>query len=95
MSYYVYVDVEVTDPDGLMRYATAVAPMVEAAGGRYLARGGATTAFEGTFAPAGSGLLQFPSKAAWDAFYGSPAYQPFKALRQRSTRSTLIGFEGL
>ena len=95
MSYYVYVDVEVTDPEGLMRYATAVTPLVEAAGGRYLARGGDTQGIEGALVPSGSGLLEFPSKAAWDTFYGSPAYQPLKALRQRSTRSTLVGFEGL
>jgi uncharacterized protein (DUF1330 family) len=95
MSYYVYVDVEVTDPEGLMRYAQAVAPMVETAGGRYLARGGTTNGIEGHFAPAGSGLLEFPSKAAWDSFYDSPGYQPLKALRQRSTRSTLVGFEGV
>ena len=95
MSYYVYVDVAVTDPEGLMRYATAVAPMVAAAGGQYLARGGTTTAFEGTFSPAGSGLLLFPSRAAWTAFYDSAEYQPLKALRQHSTHSTLIGFEGL
>jgi uncharacterized protein (DUF1330 family) len=95
MSYYVYVDVEVTDLEGLMRYGAAVAPLVEAAGGRYLARGGATRGIEGTFAPAGSGLLEFPSKAAWDAFYDSAAYQPLKGLRQRSTHSTLVGFEGL
>ena len=95
MSYYVYVDVDVTDPEALLRYAAAAAPMVEAAGGRYLARGGTTTGIEGMFSPAGSGLLEFPSKAAWDAFYDSPAYQPLKALRQRATRSTLVGFEGL
>jgi uncharacterized protein (DUF1330 family) len=95
MSYYVYVDVEVTDPEGLMRYASAVAPLVESAGGRYLARGGATKGIEGAFVPSGSGLLEFPSRAAWDAFYDSAAYQPLKSLRQRSTRSILVGFEGL
>ena len=95
MSYYVYVDVEVTDPEGLMRYGAAAAPLVEAAGGRYLARGGATTRIEGTFVPAGSGLLECPSKAAWDSFYNSAAYQSLKVLRQSSTRSTLVGFEGL
>jgi uncharacterized protein (DUF1330 family) len=95
MSYYIYVDVEVTDPEGLMRYAMEATPLVEASGGRYLARGGATKGIEGVLVPSGSGLLEFPSKAAWDAFYDSAAYQPLKALRQRSTRSTLVGFEGL
>ena len=95
MSYFVYVDVEVTDLEGLIRYGAAAAPLVAEAGGRYLARGGATTSIEGAFVPAGSGLLEFPSKAAWVSFYDSAAYQPLKALRQRSTRSTLVGFEGL
>ena len=49
---YVIVDMDVTDPD---RYAADYVPLsgpsVEAAGGRYLARGGETAVLEGAAGP--------------------------------------------
>ena len=50
--YYIIFDVEIHDVERYLTYMERVAPALEAAGGRYLARGGALTTYEGAQAPA-------------------------------------------
>ena len=65
-----------SDP-GKMR----VKPALQEAGARYLARGGAHKVYEGDWAPRRIVLLEFPSVAAWEAFYNGPVYQGLKEIR--------------
>lgn len=68
----------VHDAEKLAAYAALAKPAMEAAGGRFLARGIAAAAFElGTTER--TTLIEFPSVAAAVAAYDSPAYQ--EALR--------------
>jgi hypothetical protein len=46
--YYVIVDVDIRDVPRYLTYMEKVRPALEAAGGRYLARGGAFTTYEGS-----------------------------------------------
>ena len=95
MAAYLIADIEVIDPVAFAEYRRLVPPFVEAHGGRYLARGGAAETLEGTWTPARSIILEFPSMADLKAFHEDPAYQPLRELRERSTRSNLVAIEGV
>ena len=62
--YYVILDVAIRDVDRYLTYMKQVAPALEAAGGRYLARGGALTTYEGDWRPPRIVLIEFPSQQA-------------------------------
>jgi len=95
MAAYVIVDIEVTDPEVYARYRELAPPIVAAFGGKYLMRGGATETVEGTWQPKRLVILEFPSMESIHTFYDSPEYAEAKALRQTSTKSTMVFCEGL
>ena len=51
MAVYVIASVDVVDSEGYEEYRRRVPSTIEAYGGRYLARGGATEVLEGTWSP--------------------------------------------
>ena len=92
---YVFVEIAVTNPEAYEGYKAAVAPMVVAAGGRYLVRGGKSEAREGA-PPAGRVvILEYPSFEAAKAFLESPEYQAIIHLRTDNTVSRLMIAEGV
>jgi len=92
---YVFVEIEVTNPEAYEGYRAAVAPMVAAAGGRYLVRGGKTEAREGA-PPAGRVvILEYPSFEAAKAFLESPEYAEIVRLRTDNSVSRLMIVEGM
>ncbi len=92
---YVIVDADITDPD---RYASVYAPLagpsVEAAGGRYLARGGRTVVLEGDRQPHRTVIIEFPDLDAAQAWYDSPAYVEARAARAGAANASFIAVEG-
>jgi uncharacterized protein (DUF1330 family) len=64
----------VRDAEKLAAYGTIAKPALEAAGGRFLARGGEVTPFEAGLAER-TVLIEFPSHEAAVAAYRSPEYQ--------------------
>jgi uncharacterized protein (DUF1330 family) len=72
-----------------------VKPTLEAAGARYVARGGPHKVYEGDWSPRRIVILQFPSMAAWEAFYFGPVYQRLKAIRDEGSSARLVCVEGL
>lgn len=93
--YYVVVDVDIRDVPRYLTYMEKVRPALEAAGGRYLARGGAYTVYEGGWEPARLVLLEFPSRKAWESFYFGPAYVGIKVIRDETSTANMVGVEGL
>jgi len=93
--YYVVFDVEIRDVPRYLEYMEKVRPALEAAGGRYLARGGAFTVYEGDWEPSRVVLLEFPSQAAWESFYQGPEYAGIKPIRDETSSGNMIGVEGL
>ena len=93
---YVIVDMDVTDP---ARYAADYVPLsgpsVEAAGGRYLARGGETAVLEGNAKPHRTVIIEFQSLDAAKAWYDSPAYREARAARQGTAVGSFIVVEGV
>lgn len=95
MSAYVIADVEVLDSAAYEEYRQQVPATIAAFGGRYLVRGGVLKVLEGDWSPKRCVILEFPSMAQLKAWYDSPAYVPLRAIRQRSTKSSLVMVEGL
>jgi uncharacterized protein (DUF1330 family) len=93
--YYVILDVAIYDAERYLTYMGRVTPTLEAAGGRYLARGGALTTYEGDWQPPRIVLLEFPSQQAWESFYYSAEYEAIKGIRDEVSSGRMIGVEGL
>jgi uncharacterized protein (DUF1330 family) len=95
MPAYLFANVEVTDAAGYEDYRQRVTATIEAFGGRYLVRGGATEVLEGEWTPKRLVILEFADMARLKAWYHSPEYRPLIELRQKTTTSTLIAVEGV
>jgi uncharacterized protein (DUF1330 family) len=95
MPAYVVVEIAVHDAQTYERYKPLAPPAITAYGGRYLARGGATEALEGTWSPPRFVILEFPSAERARAWWSSPEYAAAKALRQASTETRMLLVEGL
>ena len=95
MSAYAIVDLDVHDIEAYLKYQKSLRPLLEGAGGRYLARGGETRVFDGDYQPSRIILLEFPSLAAMEEFYESEAYQALEPERLSCSSARMIGVEGL
>ncbi|HWL85579.1 MAG TPA: DUF1330 domain-containing protein [Polyangiaceae bacterium] len=96
MSAYLIVQVtNVRDPEAYAQYRKAVTPGIEAAGGRYLARGGTVLELEGAWNPGRLVLVEFESLAAGRSWWASKSYRPLRDLRQASTDGKMILVDGL
>jgi uncharacterized protein (DUF1330 family) len=93
MTAYVVYEAIVTDAEQYERYKTRAAAAVAAAGGRYLARGGAVEVFEGAHA-ARVVILEFPSMDAATAWYRSEQYTEARALRERACDARMFVVDG-
>ena len=92
---YVIVDMDITDPERYAAYRDLAAPAVEAAGGRYLVRGGATEVFEGDRVPHRTVILEFPDMQTARAWYDSPAYLAARTAREGAAVGSFIAVEGV
>ena len=95
MSAYVIFDVDICDPAKYQEFMSGVKPALEAAGAKYLARGGAHKVYEGDWQPRRIVLLEFPSVAAWESFYNGATYQGLKHIRDACSSARLVSVEGL
>ena len=95
MSAYVIFDVEIHDMTKYQEFVKGVKPAIDAAGARYLARGGAHKVYEGDWTPRRIVVLEFPSVSAWETFYNGPTYQGLKAVRDQCSSARLVSVEGL
>ncbi len=95
MSVYVIFDVEIRDAARYGEFMAGVKPALEAAGGRYLARGGDHKVYEGDWRPRRIVILEFPSTQAFEDFYYGPIYQDLKAIRDECSSARLVSVVGL
>ncbi len=93
MAAYVIAQIEVTDPDKFGAYRELVPAIIEAHGGRYLARGGRMEVVEGT-SPERIVVLEFPSYEAALGWYKSEDYAGPKAMRMAASDGTVTIVEG-
>ena len=95
MSAYAIFDVDIRDMDKYRAFMAGAKPAIEAAGGKYLARGGAHEVLEGDWKPRRLVLLEFPSMAAFRTFYLGPSYTELRAIRDACSSARLVAVEGL
>lgn len=95
MSAYVIFDVEIQDMARYQVFMQGVKPALEAAGARYLARGGAHKIYEGDWTPRRIVILEFTSVAAWEASYNGDTYRGLKSIRDECSSARLVLVEGL
>ena len=95
MAAYVIFDVEIRDPERYQDFMSQVKPALADAGARYLARGGALKIYEGDWSPRRIVILEFPSVAAWEAFYLGPVYQGLKVIRDQCSSARLVSVQGI
>jgi uncharacterized protein (DUF1330 family) len=95
MPAYVIFDVEIRDAARYQDFMSQVKPALEQSGGRYLARGGAHKVHEGDWSPRRIVILEFPSVAAFEAFYHGSVYQSLKHIRDECSSARLVSVEGL
>ncbi|MDQ3809299.1 MAG: DUF1330 domain-containing protein [Chloroflexota bacterium] len=95
MKAYCIVYEIVDDPKTFDEYRRQVLPSIDAHGGRFIVRGGAFTTLEGEMPYQRVVVLEFPSRAAAESWYGSPEYARIKPLRTQSARSQFILVDGV
>lgn len=95
MAYYVIFDVAIHDLPKYQQYMAQIKPVIEAAGGRYLVRGGTHTVLEGDWKPTRLVIFEFPSLTAAQSFYVSPEYESLKAMRREASSANIVGVEGV
>lgn len=95
MAGYVIADVEVTDPAGFAEYQQLVGATIEAYGGRYLARGGATETVEGDWQPRRLVILEFDTLERAKEWYYSDEYATPKAMRHQAANTTVVFAAGV
>jgi len=95
MAAYVIAQIEVVDPARFEVYRQQVPATIEAYGGRYIVRGGASETLEGTWSPKRVVILEFPDRATAKAWWASHAYSPVKAIREHAARTELIIIDGV
>jgi uncharacterized protein (DUF1330 family) len=87
---YVIFDVEVRGAAQYQEFMSSVKPAA-----KYLARGGTHKVYEGDWEPRRIVLLEFPSAAAFEAFYHWPTYQGLKSIKDACSSARLVSVEGL
>jgi uncharacterized protein (DUF1330 family) len=98
MPAYLIAEHTITDTGKFEEYRTKVAPMIAKFGGKYLTKGGSHRIFEkkdnAVWQPERVVIIEFPDRAALNAWYNSPDYQPLIALRRGAARDMLIALDG-
>lgn len=95
MAAYVIADVEVTDEALFEEYRKLVPDTIEAYGGRYIVRGGASEVVEGEWTPHRTVIIEFDDFEQAKAWHSSEVYAGPKQMRIDSTNSSVIIVEGL
>lgn len=95
MPAYIVVEIDIHDAETYATYRELAPPSIEAYGGRYIVRGGATETLEGTWSPARFVILEFPDAQRARAWWESPEYAEAKALRMESATTQMILVDGI
>ncbi len=85
MPAYMIVDAKVTNDEQYAGYRALSPGAIDAAGGKFIARGGQTEVLEGNWKPNRVVVVEFPTYAIAKAFYDSELYKTARAQRAGAT----------
>lgn len=91
---YVIGQITVTNPEGYAFYASRVPATLAGAGGNYLVRGGDKTQLEGQSQSDRHVVIEFPNRAAAEAWYKGDAYQAILPHRLQNSTGSLVLVDG-
>lgn len=94
MKAYVIVVETIHDPAKFDEYRGQVMATLAPYGAVFLVRGGPLTVVEGEWPHQRTVVIEFPSRAAAEAWYASPAYQAVIGLRLQSSTCSLVIVDG-
>ena len=94
MPAYLVVEIAIKDTARYERYKPLASASIAKYGGKYLSRGGATTALEGTWHPERFVILEFPDADTAQRWWSSPEYAEAKKLRQSCAETRMLLVEG-
>jgi uncharacterized protein (DUF1330 family) len=95
MKAYVIAAETVSDPAMFDLYRKEVPATLELFGGQFVVRGANFTVLEGEWPHPRLVVIEFPSRAAAEAWYQSPAYRKIISLRLKSSAGNLIIVDGV
>ena len=96
MPAYLIVDItNIKDEKTYAAYRSRVSPGLEAAGGKYLVRGGPVEVLEGDWSPGRVVVVRFGSMDEARRWWHSPEYAEPKQMRQASTATNMILVPGV
>ena len=91
MRYYAVAEIDITDSGWVEDYVANVTGLVQARGGRYLARTPRIEKLEGERPVSGVFLIiEWPSKEVAEAFYECEEYRPYRESRVRGARNEFV-----
>ncbi|MAF94489.1 MAG: hypothetical protein CMM60_01845 [Rhodospirillaceae bacterium] len=93
-AYWIAAHMDIKDMDKLMAYAERAGPVIEAHGGRFLARGGRVETMEG-YEQQRVVVTEFPSLEEAVECYNSDVYQAAKAKLDGGVERDICIVEGL
>src|SRR5262245_44079887 len=90
MPAYVIIETDVHDPQQYERYKSAASEVIDASGGRYVARGGELAVLEGDWHPSRLVVLEFEDLEAVKRWYDSPEYREARRLRESAATLRVV-----
>ncbi len=97
MPAYLIAEHTITDAAKFEEYRVKVGPLIAKHGGRYITKPGSHVVLEADNAvwqPQRVVIVEFPDRAALDAWYNSTEYKPLIELRRAAAKDMLILLDG-
>ena len=95
MSAYIVASVNVTDPEKYKNYMALSPAAIDAAGGKFIVRGGNPEILEGDWSRPRVVIIEYPTREAAKAFYDSTLYVAARAHREGAAEFSMIVVDGV
>lgn len=95
MAAYVIYQCEVLDGERYEAYKPKAAASVEAAGGRYIVRGGDIDVLEGEAPPGRTVVVEFPDRETACRWYGDQMYSEARKVREGAAIARMYVVDGV
>ena len=95
MTAYVIASVNVTDPEKYKNYMALSPAAIDAAGGKFIVRGGNPKVMEGDWPRPRVVIVEYPTREAAEAFYASTLYVAARAEREGAAEFSMIVVDGI